>query len=270
MFWKARPTLAGIRLFAVLFLSLGFGVLISQSGCGGSGGGSGKKAAVPGSTNTGTGTGTGTSSGPNGTGPTGTGTNSGVYVNPREAESPFCFKWTTPVDADQAWLEMTADKIRECNVGLYKATEGQAQLGTQYLSDKSPKSNITIENLDSWLISYGAAGLCSKWVEPGVPYKTYRITLCGKFKPDIFLHEFCHGQFEKSGEEYKCKICIMSPYDVDRKTQLLHYCDSADCQVGGEWGDCWGQFILKKYTSWTHTGKDPGSPGDCIVEVTDK
>lgn len=190
----------------------------------------------------------------------------GVYFDTLSA-SPFVYTWGQVRDADLSWLESTADRIRECNQGLYKATEGYLRLGTQELSDKATQANIIIENLNQWQIEGGSAAKC--WTQYYGPDRSYYIILCGNFQPDIFLHEVCHGQFDKQIEEYSCSICVMGTYMRPRNPELMHFCDSSDCQVSGAARDCWNNFILVENPSWNHTGSNPGTAPVCNVIITD-
>lgn len=183
--------------------------------------------------------------------------------------SPFSYSWVELYNASDSWMNAAAERIRQCNVGLYKATEGHMRLGSQNLYRNRGDGNIIIENLDSWNISGGGCGTCyTRTTTRGrTVTKEYYIVLCGNFMPDIFLHEFCHGQFEKGGDEYLCTSCVMGTYMIGRMQELMRYCDAGNCLVTGIYSRCWENWILQKYSGWGHTGADPGTPSACEVII---
>jgi hypothetical protein len=205
------------------------------------------------------GCGGGSKSSRSGGGGGGTSTNTGTNTGNVGDAAAIDFTWGTKFNASQAWLESKADKIKtDFAVGMWIATEGQMYLNNQTFKNGHETGNVVYENEDSWTLAGGSCGKCSWATSP------YRITLAGKAPCDIFLHEFCHGQFVFHGEEYSCEICVMAPYNIDMGTNKQHYCDSADCMAGSY---CWDNYILKKYSGWSHTGAAPGAAPACNVTI---
>jgi hypothetical protein len=202
-------------------------------------------------TNPATSTGTGGSTN-TGTTSTGTGGSPGNGV-------PLDFNWGTSFNASQAWMESKADEMKtDYAPGLWKATEGQMYLCNQTFTNGDSNARFLFQNADSWTIpGYPAIGRCDIQVTP------FRLYFAGMAWGDVFLHEFCHGEFVKHTEEYNCSICIMGKFKVGNITKKWHYCDESDCMANSY---CW-PYILKQYSDWVHTGKDPGSSPVCQVTI---
>ncbi|TET33991.1 MAG: hypothetical protein E3J72_15475 [Planctomycetota bacterium] len=220
------------------------------------------------------GTGSGTT-GPNGTG-TGTGSGTGTG-DPGNAKAKDLV-WGVQPDAPSSWLEATANQIRtEFATGVWKSTEGQMYLRTQVLKNNVDRGSlwsnpqlyeadfdVVFTNLDSYFITgSNTINACSRPTSRG-----WLMGLPGKVPFDLFLHEFCHGEFKKLPEEYSCDVCAMSDVVWDRPAPLNRYCDNADCELPGTAAaGCWENFILKRYPNWTHTRRDPGNHPTCTVEI---
>ncbi len=196
--------------------------------------------------------------GATGTGNTGTGSATGTG-NAGDAVG-IDLSWGTKFEASQAWLEAKAEVIKgDFAQGVWVSTEGQMYLRNQTLRNgRDENTRIRFDNPDGMYTSKGDAGVCSPYPPP------YKILLPGGVPSDIFLHEFCHGQFVKHVEEYNCSPCIMGAYNISRKTQKWHYCGSDDCKSKSF---CWDDYMLKKYPDWTHTGRDPGPAPACVVTI---
>jgi hypothetical protein len=177
--------------------------------------------------------------------------------------------WGANFQADTAWLEAMAGRIKtEFAHGLWVATEGQMFLSSQTLKNGASGADVKFMTRDTDLLPGGAAGVC----EHSYHSPDWFMELPGKAAVDNFLHEFCHGHFQKFGEEYTCDVCVMGQYQLGRNPQRLHYCNADDCKVIDSHpsiADCWGQKLLAKYSNWTNTGRDPGTPPSCAVTINE-
>jgi len=224
------------RLTAFIIIVTAFALISTLPGCG-----SKKKsdrssspAATGGGDTGGTGTGTGTGGG-NSTGGGGTGS----------AGTTWDFKWVRIKECSAADVEAAVNFIQDCNVGLYKSTEGQGMLGDQIFRHSR---QATDEQVVLMQMSGGACNMT-------------RMRIPDRLVEHIFLHEFGHMKLNVLGEEYSCSKCNMASYHGQLSR---HFCDEIECNGGMV---CWEQCLMQIYSNWTHTGADPGVPQQCKVTV---
>ena len=191
-------------------------------------------------------------------GSTNTGSSSGTG-NPGDAVA-IDFSWGTEFTATQAWMEAKAEEIKTVFApDLWKATEGQLYFRTQTFTNGDAGAKVRYVNPSSHGFDAGASG--STTFGGG----TFYIRLAGLAPSDTILHEFCHGQFNKLTEEYDCGVCVMGLLNGTRRA---HYCNANDCTTShSNAACCWENFILKKYPSWTNTGRNPGAAPACTVII---
>lgn len=166
-------------------------------------------------------------------------------------QTSFGFDWGVNGDATQSQLDQIKAGIEASGGGLWRATEGNLRFVDQNLYNQSAERNIVIVNSLG-----GSAGICH--MQTSGTTRSYYIELVGvDFHQDVFLHEFCHGQFWKSSEEYDCAICVMGTHMVGNTVE--NYCYSGDCQTSTSSArDCWGNYITQKY-SFNRTGNRPSA-----------